>query len=98
MMSGGARFQPAEIIDGRWGRRRYATDLLRLSILLFVIAACGSNSDPDPDDDPNVPNTTITEGPSGALRGSDASFTFQSSLSGSTFTCQLDVSGLHLLR
>ena len=61
--------------------------LLRYSILLFVLVACGS-SDPDPDTD--VPNTTITAGPTGLLRGQDHSFEFEASIAGSTFTCRLD--------
>jgi hypothetical protein len=43
---------------------------------------------PPPDTTP--PDTTITSGPSGTVAGSDASFGFSSSESGSTFECRLD--------
>ena len=36
------------------------------------------------------PDTTITAGPSGLVASSSASFSFSSSIGGSTFTCSLD--------
>jgi Calcineurin-like phosphoesterase len=39
--------------------------------------------------DTTPPNTTITSGPSGSLTGTTATFTFESTESGSTFLCRL---------
>ncbi len=44
--------------------------------------------------DTTPPDTTISDGPSGATSSTDATFTFESSEPGSTFQCQLDGGGL----
>jgi hypothetical protein len=39
---------------------------------------------------PSIPNTRITSGPSGWVRSTSATFSFESTVDGSTFTCSLD--------
>ena len=43
-----------------------------------------------PGSGPTAPDTTITGGPSGTLNSTSASFTFTSTVQGSTFACSLD--------
>jgi len=64
----------------------------------YVRSWYGSESDRAPDNgwwlfDPTPPDTTITGGPSGSTNSTDASFTFGSSETGSSFQCSLDGGG-----
>jgi hypothetical protein len=54
-----------------------------LDYVTFLASDSGGGTDTTPSD------TTITSGPSGSLTGSTATFTFNSSETGSTFLCRL---------